>query len=319
MLASLAFLALSQTAWKPYTLGGFGIQLPSPPVDASLPSVKDTRSWRSMHNKLNAIVFGISTINDPKALENPDQILAASVAGTSASDPGELVSEKDILVDGWPGVDYLIHSDTGIFYNVRSMIIGDKMVQILVTGFSEAAVKPPLTRATASFTLGSTAKGPQTVAGPSFLRQTLGASGAVIDLPRPPKEESAPFNDKVPMILHRFSSFYENRDYLVVYADIPDAASAKEGDFDQLIQGANDSLVDTVHGTPTPSTDIVLDGSPGIRTIAKIGDAGLIRIETTIYKDRLYSLVSVAPACCKDSAEIKRFFASFHFTAPKGG
>lgn len=332
VVATLSFLALTQApkaqapvaaAWKPYPLGGFSFLLPSAPVEQKAPeNVKDTRYWTSTHTGGNVVVVGVSTITDPEALKKPDAVLAAAVQGTLANQGASLVSQSDSLLAGWPAVDIRAKTGPGMFGMARTAMVGNKMVQLLVMGKSEAAVKAPYDKALAGIGIGTQAKGTQTVAGPSFSAVTIGASGSSIELPRMPKEETFPMNAKPDApLMHRFVATYGNRVYIAAYADLPkDKAPTDEAEIAKGLQGINDMVVGSLGGQPMPAVDTKLDGVYAIRSLVKMGSNGVARVESTITNGRLYTLMAIVPAIWQDHPEVKQFFGSFKLkaAAPSG-
>lgn len=326
LVATLSFLALTQApkaqapaaAWKSYPLGGFTALLPSAPVEQKAPAnAKDTHIWTSLHTGGNVVVVGVSTIADAEALKKPDGVLAAAVAGTLESQKGSLLSQTDSLLAGWPAVDIRVKTGDGMFGTGRTAMVGNKMVQILVLGKTEASVKAPYEKAVAGFGLGTQPKGTQTVAGPSFSPVTIGASGSSIDLPRMPKEETFPINPKPDApLMHRFVATYGNRVYIAAYADLPkDKAPTDEAEIAKGLQGINDMVVGSLGGQPLPAVDTKLDGVYAIRNLVKMGSNGVARVESTIAEGRLYTLMAIVPAIWQDHPEVKRFFGSFKLKA----
>jgi hypothetical protein len=323
VVATLSFLALTQAPWKPYQLGGFSFLLPTAPVEQKAPAnAKDTRIWTSLHANGNVVVVGVSTINDAEALKKPDGVLAAAVAGTLDSQKGSLLSQTDSLLAGWPAVDIRVKTGEGLFGTARTAMVGNKMVQLLVMGKTEAAVKAPYEKAIASLGIGSQAKGTQTVAGPNFTAVPIGASGASIELPRMPKEETFPINTKPDApVMHRFVATYGNRVYIAAYTDLPgDKAPTDEAEIAKGLQGINDMVVGSLGGKPLPAVDTKLDGVYAIRNLVKMGSNGVARVESTIAGNRLYTLMAIVPAIWQDHPEVKRFFGSFKLkaAAPSG-
>lgn len=308
----LLALLLLQTGWKPYALGGFAFRLPSPPKEIEVPgSPKGSRYWTSLHNGKNAVVIAVSPL-EANSARSPDGVLAAVVAGALESTDAVLVEQNDALLEGWPAIDYRWRG-AGLVGSGRVAVVGDKMVQIGVTGPSEAAVKGPYGLSVAGFALEKDApKGPFTTPGPTFAPQKIGDSPATVALPRAPKAETIPVGDRPGApVVHRFAAGYGNRVYVASYVDIPESEIPKEGDLPNVLQKINDDVVAGLRAKPLPSTDVKLDGAYAIRTVAKIGDEAVARIESTVRGARLYTLIAIVPAAWKDHPEPKRFFASF--------
>ncbi len=309
-LAAFALAALVQTDWKPYKLGGFQFRLPSPPVEKKIETApKGSRYWVSMHNGKNVVVVAVSPL-EPKDAGTPDAVLAAAVAGGVDGTDGALLGQADVLLSGWPGIEYRSRDGEGMNGIARVAVVGDKMVQLSVMGASEAAVKGPYELAVAGLALDKGAKaGPQKAAGPEFKAYKIGASSATVEMPREPKAEDVKLNGGA--TIHRFVANYGNRVYVAAYADIPEAERAKEEQFPTLLQALNDDVVGSLKGKALPSADAKLDGGYSIRTVAKVGTGGVARVESTIRDGRVYTLLAIVPSVWKDHAEPKRFFDSF--------
>lgn len=308
----LALLVL-QGGWKPYTLGGFVFQLPTPPVEQKAPGMpKGSRFWISMHNGRNVIAVGIAPI-PPGGVQNPDAALAGMIAADLRATASTLVAQSDAAFSGWPAVDFKCRTPEGLIILSRSVVVGDKLVQIGVTGQSEAAVKAPYDKALVHFSLpAGAANGPLTVPGPTFVRRKLMESPASTEMPGLPHEESAPVNDKPgAMVVHRQTSTYGNRIYLAAYGDVPEDKLPKEEEIPNILQALNDDVIRGLKAKAMPSVDTKLDGAYAIRTVASLGANGVAIVVSSLRDGRLYSLVAVVPTPWKDHPEPKRFFDSF--------
>lgn len=320
----LALLALVQTDWKPYTLDGFGVSLPSPPVEQKPPEAPiRVQVWGSPHNGQNGISIVTLTVPPSKdAFDRPDAFFNGEIAATLAQSGGKLIAETDHVVQGWPALDYEVEA-SGTVGLTRAVIVDRHVVQILVIGPSRKAVRPPFDRVVASLRLPvNTPKGPLVAPGPVFSRQKLGESPATVEMPGEPKTHDQKINDSPDApVAHVFASPYANRMYVAQYVDVPGEAppmpEEEDPSYFEFLRGVNDGVVGSFKAKAVSSEEVRLDGAPALRTHAKIGDTGSLRIETVYGDGRIYTLVSVVPAIWKDHPEVKRYFGSFRFAAPE--
>lgn len=312
-LATLVLLGLAQTDWKPYQLGGFGFLLPSPPVEQKVEgSVKGARFWLSMHNGGNAIVILVSPLEE-KAKTEPDGTLAAALLGTVESVSGTLVSQSDALVAGWPALDYRWKNAEGIVGSARAAAIDGSLVQIGVTGPSAEVVEGAFTLAVGGLDLLKREKGPRIAAGPSFAPYRLGASPALVELPKGPSMETRAVTEAPgAATIHRFVSGYGNRVYIAAYVDIPEAERPPASEVSATLERINEDVVGSLGGKAEAPVETRLADGFALRTVAVLGEGkGVARVESTLRGGRLYTLIAIVPAVWREHPEPQRFFTSF--------
>jgi len=129
--------------WQDYRYPNLGISiaLPGVPVESILRSpdysneeVTTTRSYQyraeECHLNVSITVFPpalLATIAIPKALENERQL---------ARQMGEVLSEKDISLNGVPGYSIKVLNGSIVIYK-RLFFTDDKLIQVVVTGYFE--------------------------------------------------------------------------------------------------------------------------------------------------------------------------------------
>lgn len=313
LVALLLAQAAAQAVWKPYPFGGFSLALPSAPAETKVPNAPATsKFWNALHNDRNALMIGVTTL-DQKDLSAPDVVLAGVLAGMLHKQHATLTGQTDVVKNGWPGLE--VRWSLGDVSGVSEiLLVGTKVFQFGAMGDSKTAIEAPYAKMAASLKLPADAgKGPQTTAGPAFVRFPLGKSGASVEFPASPQSEDAPIgNPPGSNTLHRFSAGYGNRVYVGAYTEIPSEQQAKVMDqsIPELLKKLNDDAARSMNLEGATSSDSRLDGTYALRTVGTVADRAAVRIEAAVRDGKVYSFISVVPKAWKDNSEVKRYFDS---------
>lgn len=310
----LAVTVLAQTAWKPYTLpGGMQVELPSPPKVAEEQTKaleNGGRIWYSMHQGTNAVV--VAWIPLPKNDKTPaDEVLANMVAGNLAGADAQLTGQKDIVRQGWPGLEAELKLESG-FALSQVFVTPEAMFQVGVFGPTMKAIEPPARKAFASIRLPKP-EGTMTKPGPRFESVSLGTSGVTLEMPGKPKEEKMPLGKAGELGVNRFTVNYGNRSYIAAYVDVPDEQlnSLTPDNTERLLQEMNADVVRSLKGQDAKSSKGEISGASTLRTTFVIGGGqGRGRVETLLHGTRLLTFMTLVPTPLADAVEVRRFFSS---------
>lgn len=309
----VALLAL-QGGWKMYTLGpGLRVDLPTPPVKQPFDREDPTSTnWTSMHQDQNVIVVGFSRFKDDST--PPDQILSGAIYGAMSAFEGKITLQKDLMLAGWPGVEYRLANSEGLHGICRQYVVQDGMVTMYVASSFPKALDAPATKLFSSLKLHSGAgQGTFKVAGPEFKPFPVGETGVTVDLPSVPKQEKFDAPGIHKRTLYRYKSDFVNRNYVVGYIEI------EEDELGTMDQEAIDDLLMTTHtvvasglktqvGRPVP---VKLAGRNAFRTnFPIVKGVTQARLETTLVGRRVFIFLAATPTWLSKSPEIEKFFGS---------
>ena len=144
--------ALCQTAhWKNYQYAADGIAFaaPSNPVFKTQTNQTAVGPVES-HNYMidlggnSAVVVAVADFGNRKRTESKHDILQGAKNGSLKSANGKLVSEKDITLDGNPGLEYDMESQA-FHAHTRVFLVNSRLVQLI----SLAPTGKPLSASTA--------------------------------------------------------------------------------------------------------------------------------------------------------------------------
>lgn len=314
--ALLSFVAL-QGAWKTYTLGpGFQVDMPTPPQANSSGGRdmgKDGGVWVSMHQARNTVVFGYEGIK-PNEPTPPDIILRNAVMGATDGMRAKLTAQRDILLEGWPGVEFRVSNAEGLYGIGRTYIVPGGIAQLIVAGTSEKALDAPATKYFASLKLpAAIGKGALKIAGPEFKPHPIPRTSLKINFPKPPKEETSEFPGPPKMTMYRHTADYMNRMFMVMTMELPEETmntmdpEGLEAFFGQL----HDSTVEAAGGIKAQTAPGKL-GEREVRrtTFWPANGLGYCRLDSFIVGRRVFVLVAAVPAPLSKSPEIDAFFNS---------
>ena len=311
-MPALLALCLLQTAWTTHSFPpGFSIDLPEPPIEMEPPGAPPgSRLWVSIQPGNRSIVVGWFPLNKGEKAP-PDAILANTLAGSAKGAKSRVVGEKDVLLNGWPGVEFRMKSPA-VFAAGQSYVVDDAILQVALNNLTEKGVDAPAAKLFASLKLAPTKpKGPLTKPGPEMKRHPIGESGLSVELPKPPKVEDVPLEGDPNRILHRFTAPYMTRLFAAAYLDMPKEVNLDDpNQADQILGAVNADVVKSMKGKNVKDEPTTLAGHPGLRTTLTFGDGGYQRIETILYEGRIITLFARVPAYLAKSPQIEGFFAS---------
>lgn len=313
MPALVGFVAL-QGGWKPYTLRpGIRVDLPTPPVEQPIdPEDPTTRNWLSIHQETNIIVVTHGTYKDDAT--RLDQVLLGMLHGAQEASKGKILAQKDILLSGWPGVEYRLQSADGLYGICRIYAMKGELASILIGSNFTKKLDAPATKLFASVKLPAKAgQGPYKVAGPEFKTYAVGDTGVSIDLPNPPEVKTIEVPDVHKRKLHQHLSQYINRVYSIGYMEFEEdeiAGMSPEDIADDLREThqhiASGLGVKTVRPVATK-----FGGRDAFRSTYPFQNGiGQARVESVLIGRRAFFAMALTPSALAKNPEIDKFFAS---------
>lgn len=320
VLTSLIGLLALQGAWKTYPLGpGFRVDMPNPPQAISNGGVKvdaGAGSWFSLHQERNSVVFGYEPLKKGETTSS-DEILRNSLYGVIDSFKGRLTAQRDLVLDGWPGVEFRVSNGDGMHAIGRTYVLKEGIVFLQMASLSATALNAPSTKFFASLKLPAAAgKGPVKVAGPEFKPYPLGTTGITVDFPKVPKAEDIDLPGTPKRTMRRHSAEYMNRAFVAATMEIPQEMleTLDQEKLDQLVSAMHADLVRSLNGANAQNGPAKLGDRDTLRTTFDIGNGkGYARAETLVLGHRTVTLFVVVPAPLAKSPEIDTFFASAKF------
>lgn len=294
----------------PYQLSpGIFVSLPASPTRMEIDE-KVGKMWMVPLSDDTLITLTVLSF-DTKG-QSLDQSLAATLAGFMVGSKATQIDQKDLLLSGWPGLEFKGKSKENIVAWGQEYMVDNRVLQVVCStqkpanGFS--GVK------TIFDSIRLPGGGPQKVAGPDFQPFSFeGVPGSVL-LPGKPKIEKLPVKDNpYHLTVTRAVAEYGNRTFLAAYMDLPaEAADSTQPDaVVEALDKESQSFVSGLGGKSLSRKSSTLDGNPLVTTEFSLGEGkGYGRVDA-VYKDfRLYVYAVVFPTYLKGSEDVKRFFAS---------
>jgi hypothetical protein len=314
ILAAIAILTSSSQgpALKPYALPfGLTISLPAQPVDKSKPG-GSMKAFASIYGKSVFVIGGQKISSDPKQ-GAPDQQLAASVVGSLDSYHGKLTSFSDIMLKGWPGLDYKI-SASPISTWQRSIFVDGQLILIGVTYPTASGIPAYAQKVFDSASLAATTKqGPLAKPGIHLSPLKVSDMSFVVDMPGTPTDN--PLNvgsGTKSLIMHRFVGTQDLRDFMFGYTDSmgSDMDKATAEDMKHVREFVANSIFQMVHASGELKS-VTRDGMEWTTSSFPIEDSSAGRADVLVYGERVYFLLCTGPAPWMKSPEFDAFFDSF--------
>lgn len=307
--------------WKPAFLpGGFSIQCPGPvkrivPGDGDEPMPPGYQGWMVSYKDA---VFAITLGTTQEIKQNPpDQLLAGTEFGLLEGD-GTITAQKDILLNGWTGVEFDFSFPSGVHGTSRAYVVGGSIVQAAVE-WPGAEPAADVSRFLGSMmTPDKAGRGPYKHAGPDLADYKLEGAKLTVRLPaKPARSEVQIGTPEIPGKLIRFTASYGNRQYLCVYTDMPtelidliEPGQEPADHEEEMLQDVNDSAMTTM--TPHGRHDLtyLLGKHKVLSSTAKMAHGGMVRVDSFVDGTRVYSLMSLTPEVLGETDEVKGFFKS---------
>jgi hypothetical protein len=319
----IAALALSQaqdpqTAFQSYKLPiGLVASLPAKPEPVKPEKGDDRKAFLSYGDDAVYFVSDSPVDKEEQKALSPDQQIAAYIFSAMSEDRAKhLVKYSDVLMDGWPGVEFTIedhnHGDT-VFS--RCFEIDGHLVEVGAIyasgGAQPAGLNPFLSSIRQS---GAPKYGPVTSSNFGFTLVEPDGGPFRVDFPGDAKDNVRELGKEGPKsTLHSFEFVRDMRTFDFSYLELPDGAedSMPADGPEQLRNATLDSILQYFEATKDSSTIEQRDGNDWLTAHFDIKGVGYGRADVLYLKGRVYSLVAIGPECFGDSTEFKKFFDSF--------
>lgn len=292
----------------------FAVPASAKPIDLGRP--EDSNGERT---ETQAYIDGTTTFlatfttKKPDASDKatPDQALADFFAGfASHVEPFVVRQQRDLLLQGWPGLEDLVVSRGKSAVWSRIYLVGTTSA-CLVCGYPATGGRPDSAeKFLQSLVIPKASIGPATKAGPTFAPFTPEGAGFTVGMPHTAKVEELPSGGT---ILHRYTARYGNRSYSASYMALPPEFSKLSGAqqtsaltvlLDHAVTGLDAKPV----GTPK---SVVHDGLSFLGVDCRTDDGIAGRVEAAMHGGKGYALVAVYPLGHSGAPDLTEFFASF--------
>lgn len=320
MLTSLGIaLALGSTshaagAWRHVAVSSaITVSLPPDvsPITADQGNVPGQRIWSYAGSDATYLVSSRPLAEKELTSTTPDLILGKVAVDTCNSFLlPNIKLQRDILLNGWPGLEALIVDDFGPAQAMRMYVVG-KTLYTLSETYSKAIGRPAGVDKFMNSLILSPAPslGPQLTPGPTFTKFEPEGGRFAVELPAAPKPLLTDPNIKP---WNHFETQYGDRYYLVAYSDIPPGAPSN-ADFRALLQRA---YLHGIQGKQLKSSSFVRDGQE--YSTSEFTLTGVLngRLDMTVVGGRAYLVSMFYPTGHAGSKDIDEFFNSFRVVAP---
>lgn len=311
--AAAAGSGAGQRGWSLFALGGFSIACPGTPQSPSGQKPSDGfREWTIAQGK-GSYVFSLARVGPAVANAPAEPILRQCVNGLVSSSKGTIVAERDLLLDGWMGVEVRYRTDAGSDVQLRAYVVKDQILNLILAHPVGSAPPDGANRFFDSVQLPSdVGKGTFSEPGPKFAKFDLESSGFTVRVPLGVQSQIIKASETGSVEMHNFVSVYLNRTYMGFVIDPPPNAKV-DLDSDptgKAAQAINKTIAGMLQQVPskTDSRDTALGKAWMLDFDAGHGLAG--HIETYVRNNHTYSIVAVVPAAMMGAGEVKAFFDS---------
>ena len=308
--------AAAEPAWRVVSPegGAFSVEMPAEPTEVDQPPESPgASSIRLFQSTLPGdLAFVVGYGDQPLesfAAASPSEIFEEFMAHAQTAVRGQIASHADVAVDGNPGHEFFVNAGL-VHIRARVVIAQNRVYQMNMTSHDEAAVHGPLAdRYFAGLHLSARAIAP--IAG--WQTSTPEHENFSIDFPGTPVTTSEPASEATGPAM------------LVLELDQPSASRAfsfvRSGPVsgDMSIERANE-MVDLavqnvfrqMHADPTSVRSFEINGGPA-REFTLAGNHGLVwHARAAVVEANLYLMLFTGPSAEASSAEVTRFFDSFH-------
>ncbi len=275
---------------------------------SKLPAGEVLRHWQFVDGRV-AYVIGEDKMT-PEALSRarPDEILGNAARGLvdSLGNGGTIKSQRDLLLNGWPGLEVLAAGRELAAWS-RVYMVGPVMYQLLET-YSLAKGRPPGTDAfLGSLSVDLMAAGSLKTPGPVFETFTPPGAGCSIGMPGKPKPDSENKTKGAKASFTRYLASYGNRVYIVGYAPLPQ--EAPPNGVDEFVVG---KIVESFEGKVTKATTTYTRDGIDVATAGfSFPEGGIGRVDVLVQRDMIYGIVMLYPPGHEGAPDINQFFNSF--------
>jgi len=308
--------------WALFALGGYSIACPAPPESPAGQKPADGfRQWVVAQGS-SSFVFSLTRVVPQGAtpLPPPEVLLRQCVNGLVSSSKGTILAERDLLLDGWIGVEIRYRTEAAAEVQLRAYSINDQIVNMIVTHPSGAVPPDGLSRYFDSIQLPSdVGKGKFLQPGPKIAKFDMESSGFSVKVPPGVRSEIVKGSETGSVEMHRFAAVYLNRVYMGFVVDPPPNAKL---DLDndatgKAAQAINSTIAGMLQQVPakTGSRDTPLGKAWTMDFDAGHGLSG--HAETYVRNNHTYSVLAVVPSSMMTVDEVKGFFDSVALPAKK--
>jgi len=319
MLTSLATaLALVPSAhaggaWKHVAVSSaISVTLPLDvsPMTADQGNVPGQRVWWYAGRDATYSVSSRPLAEKDMAKTTPDLVLGTAVIDACNSLLWPHVKlQRDIMLNGWPGLDVLIVDDFGPAQAMRMYVVGQSLYTLCET-YSRAIGRPAgVDKFMNSLVLNpAPSVGPLRTPGPTFTTFEPEGGRFSVGLPAAPKPL---LTDPKIKPWNHFETQYGDRYYFVAYDDVPPDAPSNT-DFQAMLQHA---YLHGIHGKLLKHSSFVRDGQEYSTSEFTVTELLNGRLDTAIVAGRAYLVVMIYPTGHAGSKDIDEFFGSFRVAA----
>ncbi|HLK14208.1 MAG TPA: hypothetical protein VKT78_05335 [Fimbriimonadaceae bacterium] len=267
-------------------------------ADAPDPSMK---LWSYTDGTASYIVSTHPLTDEELAKATPDMILGNSVLGAcgSMSHPN-IKLHRDVLLNGWPGVETLIVSDNKYASAMRSFVVGKSLYMLCETYAATSGRPDGVDTFLGSLVISpAPAAGPLETPGPVFKAFAPEDGKLSILMPATPKKSET--------AMPGWDAQYGDRFYTVGYLDMPADAPAPA----EALPLIKQKLIEGMKAKATKSSTFTRDGLEFNSTEVSISELCAGRIDLGLSGGRLYVVMMIYPTGHAGSKDIDTFFNSF--------
>jgi hypothetical protein len=279
------------------------------------PRLKSFDLWVGIDGQTSYLI-SISRYREPQKIGTPS-LFSASVAGLMDGVKGKMVGQRDLVLQGWPGLATTLRSADGLTMAVRTFRTQDLVIQFGGMFLTARGRPPKLDRFLNSLKLPE--QGELKEPGAALTRYPLGESGLSALFPEAPQMEEIAMGNRtktVPMFAYKAE--YARRAFSVAYLDIPSDKEPSDAELDKGRYDFTELILSLFKAKKGKQADKTVGDIQGLFTEYTIADEAEGRIFICFLGTRVVVLSDMAPCGYDAPKTIETFFKSLQ-TAPTKG
>ena len=248
---------------------------------------------------------------------SPDRHLAASIVGTLDASKGKLVQYRDVLLSGWPGIEFSIEGpvETSL---ARNFLVDGRLISVAVSVRSLLPFPGYAEQVFDSLVLDDGAKvGPEISPDLPFKNLEITGEPFSVQFPGTPKEDSKSFGQGFETtVFHRFRYERDLRRFIFAYGIVPDAVLEHTSleDRKEAREAIANEFLNAVHPMSQTVKTQRRNGNEWTTSFFRVADFESGRLEVLFADKRIYMMAEVGPDPWAKSPVFNRFFDSFKLT-----
>ncbi len=288
---------------------------PNKPTPQKMDAVKDGLAEEFMVTTAFGVSAYVAMTGVAKEEEQttPDAQLFELIEGFAESAEGKIVKQKDVLLNGWQGIEAVVNSTDQITGIVRGFVVGRRFYMLTTTWPTKQTQPKDCLTFMDSFKLPKdTAKGPFTVAGPAWRTYTFkdlkisgifpaAATEATLNLP----------NDQGTTTMQQVKTVFGNRRYAISESDLHTQPPYEGMDDEKFLKALTNATLTNMDGKVRKQSWLTVGGTKWYRTeVVDAEHQRSSRLDIACHGKDTFLVIADVPTALYPSEEVTKFFGA---------